>query len=192
MCGEATVGSTLFCPAVLESSTLAGLPATMRMRSVDITLHRASRLFIRVHRYTANEDCSEANGFKYKMKGDQCLPYCVGIGGEATFDDACTNHGMFDAGPAHDAAFCCTTKQRCGARTPPTCEDTGSSGDDDSSMTMIIAIVGVSGHAVWCCPRRSLRGTEGAQGRTAAVSLWCQRITLRTVVMLVLASARVS
>ena len=104
-------------------------------------------------RYTT-EDCSEANSFKFKMKGDRCLPSCVGIGGEATFNDACANHGMFDAGPAYDAEFCCTKQQMCAARTPPTCEETGgSSGDDDSSTTMIIAIVGVSGHAACCCPR---------------------------------------
>ena len=118
-------------------------------------------------RYTPNEDCSEANSFKYKMKGDQRLPYCLGIGGEATFADACANHGMFDAGPVHDADFCCTKQQMCAARTPPTCAGTtGASGDDgvgggnktrgsdgdagggDSSMTMTIAIVGVSHH----CP----------------------------------------
>ena len=102
-----------------------------------------------IFRYTANEDCSEANSFKYKMKGEQCLPSCASIGGEATFPEACANHGMFDAGPAHDADFCCTKQQMCAARTPPACEDIGGSGDDDadsddSSMTMIVAIVGVS------------------------------------------------
>ena len=165
----------------------------MSMRSVNVALHRASRLFIRVHSYTANEDCSEANILQFKMKDGRCLPACLSIGGEATFADACTNHGMFDAGPAHDAACCCTTQQRCGARTPPKCEDTGSSGDDDSSMTMIIAIVGVSGHAVWSAARTDRpQAQRGAQGRTAALSLWCvhQRIMTRTVIMLVLASAR--
>ena len=106
-------------------------------------------------RYTAKEDCSEANRFKYKMKGGQCLPSCVGIGGEATFSDACANRGMFDAGPVHDADFCCTKQQMCAARTPPACADTtgggnktrgsdGEAGSDDSSTKMTIAIVGVS------------------------------------------------
>lgn len=40
-------------------------------------------------------------------KGGLCLPSCGGIGGTASFTDACSNHDLVDVGAAYDVPYCC-------------------------------------------------------------------------------------
>jgi hypothetical protein len=51
-------------------------------------------------------------------RNGECLPSCGSLGGTASFDDACANHGLMDAGRAYDVSFCCKA-------TPPSCTPRG-------------------------------------------------------------------
>jgi len=43
-----------------------------------------------------------------------CRPSCGGLGGSASFVDACYTHGLEDAGVAYDVPFCCGAPAACG------------------------------------------------------------------------------
>lgn len=44
---------------------------------------------------------------QWGVKNGQCLQACGLIGGTAAYTTPCSQHGMVDAGPAYDVAYCC-------------------------------------------------------------------------------------
>lgn len=59
--------------------------------------------------YCCKEICDPATqpSPQWGVKNGQCLQACGLIGGTAAYTTPCSQHGMVDAGPAYDVAYCC-------------------------------------------------------------------------------------